>query len=399
MRILLITDNHTPTGGAEKYFFDLKSRLQKAAEIEVFSCGFSENENQDEHSLVLKRIKSDTGKWLGRFVINPITYFKLKNYIHRINPDVIHLHNVKQHTAAVLQAIKPYPIVQTVHDFSLICPTAENMHEGQHPCATGFRWSCFWKHRNNKYGHFKYLLLVAAHLNLKRQLKKSVKKFIAPSPFLANYLTSNEYYNVIDITPFQKSVASTQNTTIDNHHFLYAGGFESHKGIHLLLDEFAMACKKNPALKLSIAGNCNNQTEITHRLDELNIKNNVNLLGWQTDLTAYYQQCSTLIFPSIGLESFGLVITEAMSHARAVIGVNYGTSAWLIDDQKTGLHFDPNKKGDLAEKILALANQVDVARQLGKNGREKLNAMIDNEKVLEQIISVYREVIDRSNNN
>jgi glycosyltransferase involved in cell wall biosynthesis len=125
----------------------------------------------------------------------------------------------------------------------------------------------------------------------------------------------------------------------------------------------------------------------------LGISKFINFVGWQNDLTQFYDTHIAFIFPSIWVESFGLVITESMSHARAVIASNRGASPWLIDDNHTGLLFDPLQEGDLASKILHLANDTELAKFLGVNGFKKLNSFIDNDKNLQQIINIYQSVI------
>src|SRR5687768_4733870 len=127
MRILLITDNHTPSGGAEHYFFDLKNRLKNLSGFEIFSLGFGPKEEKGADFLVLKSLNSNMSKFIWRILFHPFIYLKLRNYIRKIKPDVIHLHNTKQYTISLLKAIKPYPVVQTIHDYSYICPTAQNI--------------------------------------------------------------------------------------------------------------------------------------------------------------------------------------------------------------------------------------------------------------------------------
>ena len=395
MRILLITDNHTPTGGAEKYFFDLKSRLEKRNGLEVYSCGFAEQESTGSDHYVMKHASHKVKKLLWRLFFNPIIYLKLSAYLNKVKPDIIHLHNVKQYPLAVLRAIKRYPVVQTIHDHGVVCPTGQNIHKDLTPCATGLRLKCFWQHQV-KFNPIVYLVMTLTFFRLNSALKKSVDLFISPSPLLINYLDINQFRPAKHIPLFKNEQINPVTTLHQQNHFFFAGNLGSHKGVNLLIDEFAIACKINSQLHLTIAGTGPEEDKMKKNVKGYGIENNVTFLGWQKNLAQYYQDSNALLFTSTGLEGFPLVIMESMMHARPVIGINRGIAAWIIDHNKTGLHFDPNKNGDLAEKILTLANQVDLARQLGKNGREKLDAMIDNEKVLEQIISTYREIIDQA---
>ncbi|GEM_PF-1541252 len=390
MRILLLTDNHTPTGGAENYFFDLKNRLKKTPGIEVFSIGFGPIEMHGDDYYVIKGLRSKFFKLIWQILFNPVIYLRLRSQIRKFQPDVIHLHNIKQYTASVMRAVKPYQVIQTVHDYSIICPSAQNIHKDNQPCPTGMRKRCFWQHQV-KYNPVIYLALVCSFYQMRRHLRKTVKMFIAPSPLLVEYLKKNSFNNTVFIPPFKKEQSSYSFDNMQPGHFLFAGSLGQHKGVHILIEEFALACKRNNHLYLTIAGTGPEELHMRQRIQTFGIEKHVRFTGWHHHLDKLYDENMAVIFPSTGFETFGLVITEAMGRARPVIGVNRGTSDWIIDDQRTGLLFDPLKKGDLAEKMLTLARNPELAKQLGTNGYEKLKNFIDNDMALEQIISLYRK--------
>lgn len=392
MRILLITDNHSLSGGAEHYFFDLKKRLQKVPGFAVYSLGFGQEKIEGKDFLILKKIKSNFTKLIWQLLPHPFMYFKLRQHIKKIQPDIIHLHNIKQYTASLLPAVRPYPCVQTMHDYSMICPSGYNIHKNLQVCETGLKARCYWQHQVKKYTLFSYIALTLAFFKIRYQLKKTVKTFLAPSPLLANYLNRNQFKPALYLAPFKKESTHPSFNTINPHHFLFAGNLGVHKGIYLLVEEFALAHEKNPGISLTIAGTGPEEKQLRKRVTELGLEKHIHFAGWQENLENEYTKCAALIFPSLGLETFGLVMTEAMAHSRPVIGGNRGTPPWVIDDKQTGLLFDPLKKGDLAEKILELAGNRDLITELGSKGEEKLRTFIDNERALKEIIELYRGI-------
>jgi len=392
MRIVLITDNHTPAGGAEKYFFDLKERLKHVPGIEIYSMGFGPDHASGNDYFVLKKLTSNVSKLIWQVIFHPVVYLKLRRQLKKIRPDVIHIHNVKQYTVSLLRAIKPYPIVQTIHDYGVICPTAHNIHKDYQPCLSGMRMKCFWQHQV-KYNPIVYLGLVYSFFKLRKRLRKTVKKFFAPSPLLVEYLKKNHFNDATYIAPFRKEKQSYTFDKIKPYHFLFAGNLGTHKGIYTLLDEFALAYQDNNQLSLTIAGTGPEEARLRNRTKELGLEKNVFFLGWQTTLENEYAKCAAVICPSLWMEAFGLVITEAMSYARPVIGSNRGSPPWLIDDHQTGFIFNPLKKGDLAERLLIVAGNVNLIKKLGTNGHEKLQRLIDNEAVLNQIVALYRDCL------
>ena len=388
MRILLITDNHSRTGGAEHYFFDLKNRLKKIPGFQVFSLGFGRRHESGEDYTIFKSLKTKPAKLLWQILFHPFMYYRLRKAIKKIHPDIIHIHNIKQYTTTLLYAIADYPVVQTIHDYGVICPTAHNIHKDYQACPTGLRKNCFWQHRV-KYNLLSYLGISYSFFSIRKKLKKIVKHFFAPSPLLVSYLEQNQFTPATCVIPFKQDSADACFETLNPYHFLFAGNLGTHKGINLLLEEFTLAHQKNNQLTLTLVGAGPLAKSSQKEINRLGLEKNILLKGWKENLMLEYQECAAVIFPSIWLEAFGLIITEAMNHARPIIGSNRGSLPWLIDDKQTGLIFNPLIKGDLAEKILSLAGNKDLIMQFGQRGQEKLTTLIDNEKCLQQLIEVY----------
>jgi glycosyltransferase involved in cell wall biosynthesis len=391
MKILLITDNHNPDGGgAEKYFFTLKSELQKQPDLEIISLGFGPEAKTGEDYIVLHETPKTHMRLFWRLFFNREKYAELRGAIATSNPDVIHLHNVKKYTVSLLEAVKGYKVIQTVHDYGAICPTGWNLHNDLTPCATGLRWRCLWQHKRDMNSVI-YAGLLFAFYRMKTSLKKVAAQFIAPSPLLADYLKKNNFNEAIYLPPFRQQSASISFQKMQPNHFLYVGQLGKHKGVDMLIDEFALACQKNKNLRLKIAGKGPEEEPLRQKIKTLELEENICFIGW-TNPDALYEECTAVIFPSIGLEAFGLVLTEAMNYGRAIIGSNRGPTAWLIEDGKTGLLYDPLKSGELAEKILQLADDKGSAEKYGRKGFEKLQTFMNNQQIIEKMIEIYHQV-------
>jgi glycosyltransferase involved in cell wall biosynthesis len=392
MKILLITDHHHPLGGAERHFFDLKKRLQQH-HIEVLSVGFATLAENGCDYIVLKKSRSKLRKFLWQHLFHFGVYNRLRKIIKRYQPDVIHLHNVKESSFSVLKAIQPYPVVQTIHDYSVVCPTGWNLHQDLKPCETGMRRQCFWKH-HTKFNYFTYVAVAFSHYRLKYQLQKSVNAFISPSPLLTHYLLLNRFKNVETIPPFI-SQSSQSLELMKPYHFLYVGQLAQHKGVNQLLDEFAIAASAQTNLQLTLVGEGPELNSLKVKIETLKLNENVHLVGWQNELSHFYAQCQAVIFPSMGLESFGLVITEAMCASRPVIATHRGHSPTLITDQVTGLLYDPLIPGELAKCILRLARQPAFSKKLGEAAYKEVKKISNNDAILHQILLCYEKVITK----
>lgn len=395
MKILLVTDTCNVIGGAENYFFDLHERLQNIPDISVQILSFGSHAITHDNRTIFKASDSHFAKLLGRFLFYPFLYFKLRKYLRQLAPDVIHLHNIKQCSLTLLYALRSYKVVQTIHDYSAVCPVGYNIHRNLLPCPTGWRLRCFWQHQV-KYSKWIYFFVLLSFLNVRRLQQNIVCKFFAPSPQLVHYLQQNRFKPAIYIPPFKKEDASPSFEEIDPHLFMYAGNLGTHKGIYFLLNEFARAHTRNAKIKLIIAGEGPEKKALIARAQQLKLTEAVQFCGWQESLAPLYKRAIAVLFPSLWLEAFGLIMTEAMHHARPVIGSNRGSPPWIIDDRETGFIFNPLRPGDLAEKILTLADNLPLAKKLGLNGRQKLSTFINNEATLSKILNEYRGVMGKT---
>jgi len=392
MKVLLITDNHSlHGGGAEKYFFALKRQLKLRSDIEVFSLGFGPKQVIGDDFVILRGSDSKIIRQWWNMFFHPIKYLQLRKWIKKINPDVIHLHNVRKYTISLLTAVRGYKVLQTVHDHGLVCPSMTNIHNNLEICPTGIRLSCLFQHQG-QYSLPIYLGVLFSFWRMKRLLKKTVSQFIVPSPWLEHYLKLNHFNPVTYIPLFVHPEKNFPEATPQPNHFLYVGRLDKNKGAHILIDEFAQACQKNNKLILKIAGQGALENSLRKKVSELNLTENIYFLGWQsqTEIDALYQECCAVIFPNVGLEAFGLVMTEAMSHARPVIGSKRGTTAWIVDHQKTGLLVNILKRNELGSAILFLAENPALIEQYGQNARKKLFEFPSDQELIDKIMGLYR---------
>lgn len=389
MRLLLITDNHTPTGGAEKVFFELKERLTQIPGMTVFSLGFTPKPTQTANSLTFAKTRNPWRKLWWQIFTHPSTYQQLKKAIDDFKPDIIHLHNFKEHTAALLKAIRGHTILHTLHDFSVICPGSYNVHRDLTPCSTGFRLRCALNHRH-KYRLPVYAGLVFSYFLQRRRLQKCVSQFTGVSPVLAEFVRHSFKQPVTFLPPFTLPPQNV-NPSPTPAHFLYIGQLSHHKGVHHLLHEFAIAFKKHPELRLTLVGDGPDKEKLQQLCKQLTISDAVDFTGWKTEPHIYYLSHRAVILPSLCMEAFGLTLAEGMAHGKPLIVSDRGAPTWLVENQVTGYHFNPKIRGDLAQKIIELAADPEKAQKMGEAGYQKYKKNFNNEKILADTIALYQK--------
>jgi glycosyltransferase involved in cell wall biosynthesis len=106
--------------------------------------------------------------------------------------------------------------------------------------------------------------------------------------------------------------------------------------------------------------------------------NRIHFLGTRSDARRILGTVDIYIHPGRG-EGFGLAVVEAMLAGCPVIGARDGALVEIIEPDKTGLHFNPGQPWDLADAIVKLASDRELARKLGIAGRASCLARFSSE--------------------
>ncbi len=123
-------------------------------------------------------------------------------------------------------------------------------------------------------------------------------------------------------------------------HMVAVGRFAEQKGFGLLIRAFALAWRRNPALRLSLVGDGELRPQVESLIAAEGMGNAVRLLGWQDEagVRAAMDAAHALVTPSFA-EGLPVVIMEAMACARPVIAtyiagipelVRPGLEGWLV---------------------------------------------------------------------
>jgi len=147
------------------------------------------------------------------------------------------------------------------------------------------------------------------------------------------------------------------------------------KGLKNLLLAFEAVSRQKDDCRLMVVGRGNMEDYYHHLADSLDIGHLVDFVNDADDakLAECYRSCNMAVLPSTGTdEAFGLVLLEAMACGRPVIASNLPGVRTTFEDGKQGLLVEPGNINDLADKISALLDNEEMARQFGEAGRERV---------------------------
>lgn len=164
---------------------------------------------------------------------------------------------------------------------------------------------------------------------------------------------------------------------------MFVGRIEPLKGIDSLIEAAAAVRGHDPRLydRLEVAIIGGDPTERSqpgtemHRLgtlaEQLDVDSHITLYGAkpQSSLQQYYAAADAVVMPS-HYESFGMVALEAMACGTPVIASEVGGLAFLIEDGKNGFHVPYQAPEAIAEHLLRLAHEPELARTVSRCASE-----------------------------
>tara|TARA_Y100001970_G_scaffold293548_1_gene441131 strand:- start:1538 stop:2698 length:1161 start_codon:yes stop_codon:yes gene_type:complete len=319
-------------------------------------------------------------------------YKEFNELLKKEKPDIIHVHNFfPLITPSVFFAAydNKIPIIQTLHNYRHICPSAILMHKNkiyEKSITSGVFSTVFDKVYKNSYlGTFALAKMINYHKK-KNTWNSKVNKFIALTHFSKSKFEEAGFLShKISVKP--NFVFDIKKDDIKKEKFgLFVGRIGEEKGIKILIEAW-----KNINYPLIIAGS----GPLENELKCLNQKN-INFIGNQDKkkIIELMNSATFLVIPSIWYEGFPMVILEAYSAGLPVIGSKIGSVGEVVNDNITGLHFEPNNSKDLSDKVNKLINNDSLLEKLSFNAREEyLNKFIP-QKNYNELIHIYNEVIN-----
>lgn len=175
--------------------------------------------------------------------------------------------------------------------------------------------------------------------------------------------------------------------------FLFLGRFEQDKGIFELLEAFALLRQQVPEARLLLGGD-GDSAAVDRIAAEHGMQGAVQRLGWVSGEAkrAAFDQADALVLPSY-IEGLPVAMLEAMSCGMPVVVSDVGSIPEVVNDGVNGLMVPPRQVPPLAEAMLKLALQSELAQGLGAAGRAAFDAGFEAHGVSEQVARLYAEVL------
>jgi glycosyltransferase involved in cell wall biosynthesis len=177
-----------------------------------------------------------------------------------------------------------------------------------------------------------------------------------------------------------------------------AGPLEAVKGASFFLRACHRVVEAGQDIRIVIAGSGPEEHSLRQLAGSLNLSRRLTFVDGGVSMQGYLPAIDIFCLPSLQ-QGLGVMMLEAMALGRPVIASGVGGVTSVIEDRVTGLIVPPSDSVSLSERILELLRQRDFARQLAAAGQELMRTKFSEQRMLDELLEVYRDVaqtVDRS---
>ncbi|MCW8830060.1 MAG: glycosyltransferase family 4 protein [Gammaproteobacteria bacterium] len=348
-------------GGLELYALRSTVQLSKNNDVLfITSADAMLNERLQQNNISIRHLKPSFRP------LPIISAHKLAHIIDEFNADVIHMHWGKD-----------LPLVSLSIKISK-----------KKPAMVYTRQMQITRMKTDFYHRFLYkemsLMLAITH-----QLRDCCTQMLGDG---AGNHVETLYYGVAEpdqpVTP-QEIADRRGQLGLDKNDFVVGlfGRLEDQKGQHLLIKAIAQAKQKNINLNAIIVGHemeTGYRNELKQLAQDYDISQHIIFMDFVEKPQEIMQLCDCVLLATY-METFGLVLPEAMRCSIAVIGSNAGGVPEIIDHDETGLLFEPKNVDDLEKQITLLFKDKEKRQQLAIAGKQKADTVFNNEQHFEKL--------------
>ncbi len=324
---------------------------------------------------------------------NAQTSSKLAEMIGRHRPDVIHLHNtfplLSPSVAATGRALG-VPVVQTLHNYRLICPNAQLSRDG-HSCSDclgrfapwpGVVHGCYRGSRSAT----SVVLLSVIEQRLLRRMGRSAHLYIALTETARQQFIGEGFQPDRIVVRSNFLVTDPGEGDGSGGYALFAGRLSPEKGVRTLLDAWSRVDKP---ITLKIAGDGPLRSAVAAAAEAIP---SIDYLGWQdrNEIIDLLKGASVLIVPSVWSEGMPQVVVESFAVGTPVIASRLGALHEMIHDGETGVHFTPGDPADLARAVRHLITNQGLLATMRGAARQNFEQRYTADRAYARLIEIYK---------
>ncbi len=373
MKIALVSPyDFSVPGGVVKHIHYLEKHLREMGhQVKIIAPCSREDAPLSEYlikasSLVVGIPSSGS---VARVSISPLVYKKAKKILEQENFDVVHIH----------EPLTPMlPIAVLRHSKAINIGTFHAYRPGPHPVL-------------------EYSDILARRLAKKLDGRIAVSR--AAREYISRYLPGDYRIipNGVDLELFEARAKPIERFCDGRPNVLFVGRLEKRKGFNVLLEAFKVVREEVPEARLLVVGAFDDDDKKPFiEFIRRNRIHGVRFIGRvpEDELPRYYYTCDVFCAPSLGYESFGMVLVEAMATGKPVVASAIPGYTEVVKSGAEGILVPPGDPQALARAIVHLLKNPQLRAIMGELGKKKA-ARYSWRQVASEVVEYYREVAER----
>jgi glycosyltransferase involved in cell wall biosynthesis len=391
MKILLVHNRYQQPGGEDVVFEQEKQLLEQAGNEVITYC---RSNHEIEKLTALERLTL-----VKRSIWAADTEREFAQLLTRESPDIVHVHNtflmVSPSIYSVCEA-RGVPVVQTLHNFRLLCPAATFYRDGKvcEECVEQGLWrgpyhGCY---RNSRPATASVALMLALHRRW-GTWNKLVTCYIALTEFARNKFIAGGL-------PAEKIVVKPNFVNLDpgerkqpGEYGLFIGRLSPEKGVSTLLQAWEQLPEH---CALHIVGDGPErktlEAQATQRhLAAISFRGHLS----REETIAEVLGARFLIMPSLWYEGFPMSLAETFACGTPAICSRLGGMKEIVDDHRTGLHFTAGDARDVTQKVEWAWTHSEEMATMGRAARAEYEAKYTAGRNYEMLMDIYHMTIDK----
>jgi glycosyltransferase involved in cell wall biosynthesis len=394
LRVMILHNRYQQAGG-EDVAVEQESELLRARGHAV---RLVERENTDiaASNLVSKaRLLRDT-LWSAE------SHRLVRNAIRDFRPNVVHVHNFlpllspSVHHAAWAERIA---VVQTLHNYRLICPGALLLRNGKvcEDCVGRSTWrgAAHGCYRGSRATSTAVAAMVEVHRGVGTW--RNVQAYIVLSEFqraklIQGGLPGDRLHYKPNFVTWDFPVREGPG----DPYVLYAGRLSAEKGIRTCVEAWVRAGADGVAgLSLKVVGSGPLIDELRAHVADSAAR--VEFLGFRprAQIAELLSRARFLVYPSELHEPNGLTLIEAFAAGVPILATRMGSLQEFVETDRTGLHFQAGDPVDLLAAALRLGSDQAANERMGKAARATYLAHYTPEQNYPRLMDVYQTAMGR----
>ena len=393
MRVLLVNDYGTPTGGAELQTLRFRDLLRERGHEALLFTSDARPHGVEPASDVTCFGTQGAGRAVLQ-AANPLAAAGLRRVLKSFRPDVVHLRMfLSQLSPLVLRELRDVPTLMHAVNYQLICPLNTKLLPDGTSCAHRAGAICQATGCVSSAGRMRF----AVQRRMWQAWRGAVDVSVANSRWTAGRLARDGVamdghftYGVPALGP-RPALAATPVVA-------FVGRLFRKKGVDVLLRAMAAVRKAVPNSHLRIVGEGPERAALERLAGELRLPaESVSWHGFvrREDLDALLGDAWLQAVPSVYEEPFGMVTIEAMMRGTAVVASNSGGPSEVVREGETGLLVPPGDSAALADAMIRVLSDRALTERLGAAAYEIARREFTESASIDRLLALYETTVER----